>query len=127
MRRLCGRRSAAQGTPLRSSVVATGCGMRRAEKSSSAAGLPVKREQDAPVWKSERGRKHANEDALQREMRREVILSRSPGTVSLSVLIHPKRRGGGCDTAESGFVWCVDPHKAGFCSNRRTQKMFTLK
>lgn len=37
------RQSAAQGTPLRSSLVATGCGMRRAEKGAAPPGLTVKR------------------------------------------------------------------------------------
>ena len=50
------RRSAVQGTPLRSSLAATGCGMRRAEKRETPPpALTVKRgleQRDGPVWKS---------------------------------------------------------------------------
>lgn len=70
------RLSAAQGTPLRSSLVATGCGMRRAEKTSPAACFDSQTRagaEERPVWKCAHGlrlsagRKHANEDAHQRE------------------------------------------------------------
>ncbi len=70
------RLSAEQGTPLRSSLVATGCGMRRAEKTSPAAWFDSQTRAgagDGPVWKSAHaprpsgGRKHANEDTLRRE------------------------------------------------------------
>lgn len=71
---VCVRRvSTEKGTPLRSSLVATGCGMRRAEKTSHAAWFDSQTRagaEDGSVWKSahalrpSRGRKHANEDAL---------------------------------------------------------------
>lgn len=74
---VCVRRlSTEKGTPLRSSLVATGCGMRRAEKTSRAAWFDSQTRagaEDGGVWKSahalrlSRGRKHANEDALHRE------------------------------------------------------------
>ncbi|KAK5865773.1 hypothetical protein PBY51_020015 [Eleginops maclovinus] len=62
------RRSAVQGTPLRSSLIATGCGMRRAGRTGAAPpAFTVKADWSrAPVWKSGhalrsgRGRKHAN-------------------------------------------------------------------
>ena len=57
--------SAVQDTPLRSSLIATGCGMRRAERRSSAAWFDSQMTAAAPGRTCmEICRKHANEDAL---------------------------------------------------------------
>lgn len=68
-----------EGTPLRSSLAATGCGMRRAEKTILAAWFDSqtrgrirgrsRMEIRLPHWGLRAGRKHANEDALRRENR----------------------------------------------------------
>lgn len=70
------------GTPLRSSLVATGCEMRRAEKTNRAACFDSQTRaaaEDGAVWKSvhalrlSAGRKQANEDAHRRENCSEFI------------------------------------------------------